>query len=89
MNIQKLMLIAIFYFCPVRFVGGQQIEFYKHFSSNYELAFSSICKVHDGGLIVVGEAFAQNGSNFFYMKTDVVLQSEELTMEVVYFLLAS
>ncbi|MBK7572029.1 MAG: T9SS type A sorting domain-containing protein [Bacteroidetes bacterium] len=53
-----------------QFAFCQQIEFYKHFSSNYELSFSSIIKVHDGGLVVVGQAFATNGGNYFYVKTD-------------------
>ena len=53
-----------------QFASGQQIKFYKHFSSNYELAFSSIIKVHDGGLFVVGQAFSNNGGNYFYLKTD-------------------
>ena len=67
---KKTIYISILLNCLYQCIYGQQIEFYKHYSSNYEIAFSSIAKVHDGGLIVVGEAFAHNGSNYFYLKTD-------------------
>ena len=67
---KKILFISVLLIGLFQCTYGQQIEFYKHFSSNYELAFSSIIKVHDGGLFVVGEAFANNGSNYFYLKTD-------------------
>ena len=67
---KKIFFISVLLIGLFQCTYGQQIEFYKHFSSNYELAFSSIIKVHDGGLFVVGEAFANNGSNYFYLKTD-------------------
>ncbi len=68
MTKKSSILFLLFGLCQIAF--GQQIEFYKHFSSNYELSFSSISKVHDGGLLVVGQAFATNGGNYFYVKTD-------------------
>lgn len=69
-DLKKKFSILFLLFSLSQVAFSQQIEFYKHFSSNYELAFSSIIKVHDGGLLVVGEAFAFNGGNYFYLKTD-------------------
>ncbi|MBP9922612.1 MAG: T9SS type A sorting domain-containing protein [Bacteroidia bacterium] len=69
-SLKKKISILFLFFGLSQFAFCQQIEFYKHFSSNYELSFSSIIKVHDGGLVVVGQAFATNGGNYFYVKTD-------------------